>query len=167
LRFVGKGCADPTPNTGIALASRRGVLLHDESHRKALRYVLGSVLAFGALNAFGGGVYGLTGARAIPREWLRDSGFSDYFIPSLILIVVVGGALAAAAVALFAGTRRAPLLAMAAGEVVLLWMAFQLSIIGFRSWMQPVTIAVAVMAIGLTALLGSPTEERRMHPRRG
>jgi hypothetical protein len=121
---------------------------------KTLRIALGALLAFGALNAFGGGVYGLAGARAIPREWLSGSGFSDYFVPGLILVVVVGGALAGAAVALFAGTPRAPLLAMAAGEVVLLWMAFQLSIIGFRSWMQALTIAVAVIAIALAALLG-------------
>jgi hypothetical protein len=45
-------------------------------HRAAaLRYILGAVLGFAALNAFAGGYYGLTGAKGIPKEWLRGSPF--------------------------------------------------------------------------------------------
>lgn len=56
-----------------------------------IRYVLGSLLTFGALNAAYGGYYGLSGAKGVPLEWLSGSPFRDYFIPSLILLVVVGG----------------------------------------------------------------------------
>jgi hypothetical protein len=49
----------------------------------AIRYSLGSLLAFGALNAIGGGYYGLSGAAGVPKAWLEGSPFSDYFIPSL------------------------------------------------------------------------------------
>jgi hypothetical protein len=51
------------------------------------RYVLGTLLAFGAINAFAGW-YGLSGA----------SGALEWLIPSLILLVVVGGALVLAAI---------------------------------------------------------------------
>ena len=56
-----------------------------------------------ALNAFAGGYYGLSGADGVPREWLAGSPFSDYVVPSLVLFVVVGGALALAALMVFRG----------------------------------------------------------------
>src|SRR6185503_7859661 len=40
-----------------------------------LRGVLGGLLAFGALNAFAGGLYGMSGAPDVPREWLEGSPF--------------------------------------------------------------------------------------------
>ena len=64
-----------------------------------IRYLLGTMLAFGAINSFAGGYYGLSGAPGVPLEWLADSPFMDYFIPGLILLVVVGGAFSFAAVA--------------------------------------------------------------------
>src|SRR3569623_379211 len=71
----------------------------------AVRYLLGALLAFAALNAFAGGSYGLAGAQGVPREWLRGSPFTDYFVPSLILVVVVGGSFLLATVAVFARWR--------------------------------------------------------------
>ena len=70
----------------------------------ALRYLLGGLLAFGAINAFGGGYYGLSGAEGVPTEWLEGSPFSDYFIPSLVLFTVVGGSFLFAAIAVFSGS---------------------------------------------------------------
>ncbi len=49
------------------------------------RYVLGSLLAFVAANAVGGGFYGVSGAEGVPIEWLRGSPFTTYLVPSLIL----------------------------------------------------------------------------------
>ena len=79
---------------------------------------LGALLAFGAINAFAGGWYGLSGAPGVPLEWLAGSAFRDYFIPSLILFVIVGGALAFAAIAVFVRFRLAPVSALTAGIIV-------------------------------------------------
>lgn len=78
-----------------------------ELHPFAVRITLGSLLAFGALNAFAGGYYGLTGAKGIPIEWLRGSPFKCYFMPSLFLVIVVEGSLWGAADAVFAHLRPA------------------------------------------------------------
>jgi hypothetical protein len=78
-----------------------------EAHPTAIRCSLGALLAFGAVNAFGGGYYGLSGAEGIPTEWLHGSPFRDYFVPSLILLIVVGGSFVVASVAVFAGLRIA------------------------------------------------------------
>jgi hypothetical protein len=108
-------------------------------HPAAIRYSLGGLLAFGALNAFAGGYYGMSGADDVPREWLEGSPFEDYFIPGLVLFVVVGGSLLAAAIAVFAGLHFARLVALASGVVVLGWLAVETLTIGYVSWMQPAT----------------------------
>jgi predicted CoA-binding protein len=133
-------------------------------HMKTIRYTLGGLLAFGALNAFAGGWYGLTGARGVPKEWLARSPFSDYFVPGLILFVVVGGALLAAAIAVFAAWRRARLLVLLASAIVLGWLIVQLSIIGYVSWMQPATAAVAVLILALALSLrpSAPPSQTRI-----
>lgn len=113
------------------------------------RYFLGALLAFGALNAFAGGYYGLTGAEGVPLEWLEGSIFDDYFIPSLILFVVVGGALMLAAIAVAARSRIAGVAARAAGYIVLFWICVQLAIIGYVSWMQPATLVAGLLIIWL------------------
>jgi hypothetical protein len=129
-----------------------------DAHRTAIRYSLGGLLAFGALNAFGGGYYGLSGAQGVPTEWLKGSPFPGYFVPSLILLVVVGGSFLMAAIAVFAGLRIARLTAFAAGLVVLVWLAAQLAIIGYVSWMQPTTAVAGVLVLFLGSLL-PPSQE--------
>jgi len=125
------------------------------------RYPLGVLLAFAALNAFGGGYYALSGARGVPVEWLEGSPFRSYFVPGLILFGGVGGTFLVASVATFAGWRIAPVLAMAAGVVVLGWLTVQLAIIGYVSWMQPVTAAAAVVILTLAAV--GRTSWKRQH----
>lgn len=120
------------------------------------RYLLGGLLAFGALNAFGGGFYGLSGAEGVPLELLEGSPFRTYFVPSLILFVVVGGSFLFAAIAVFARFRIARVSALGAGGVVLIWIVVQVSIIGYVSWMQPTTAAVGLAILGLSLLLPGP-----------
>lgn len=125
---------------------------------RILRYTLGVLLAFVALNAFGGGYYGLAGAVGVPREWLARSPFSDYLVPSLILMFVVGGTFLGAAIAVFAGLPSARKLSVAAGVVVLLWIAAQVAIIGPVSWLQPVMVLVGTMVFMLARELPAPSE---------
>ncbi len=125
----------------------------NEAPAMAIRYSLGALLVFGAVNAFGGGYYGLSGAKGVPTEWLDGSPFPDYFVPSLILLVVVGGSFIVAAMAVFTGLRIARVAALAAGIVVLGWLAVQLAIIGYVSWMQPTTAIAGVLVLVLGSLL--------------
>lgn len=127
-----------------------------------MRSALGALLAFGALNALGGGYYGLAGAKGIPREWLRGSGFSDYFVPSLVLMTVVGGSFLLAAVAVFARWRHDRWLATAAGVIVLGWLAVEVAIIGYVSWMQPATAVAGALVLGLAWRLQPSTPPRRL-----
>jgi len=132
----------------------------------AIRYSLGSLLTFGALNAIGGGYYGLSGAEGVPTEWLEGSPFSDYFIPSLILLVVVGGSFVIAAIVVFAGLRIARVASLAAGLVVLGWLVAQVAIIGYVSWMQPTTAVAGVLVLLLTWLLPDLRDAKSADSRR-
>ena len=118
-----------------------------------VRYLLGGLLAFGALNAVAGGFYGLSGAEGVPLELLEGSPFRSYFVPSLILLVVVGGSFLFAAIAVLASSRIARVSALTAGVVILVWIAVQVSIIGYVSWMQPVTAIGGVLVLFLSCLL--------------
>ncbi len=129
-----------------------------QAHPRAVRYSLGGLLAFGALNAVGGGYYGLTGAVGVPTEWLEGSPFADYFVPSLILLVVVGGSFIVAAIAVFARLRAARLTVFMAAFVVLGWLSVQIGIIGYVSWMQPATAIAGLLILILGSQL--PRRER-------
>ena len=127
-----------------------------ESHRSAVRFALGGLLAFGALNAFGGGYFGLSGAKGVPTEWLAGSPFKSYFVPSLILFVVVGGSLLVALIAVLAGARNARNIAFVAGAIVLVWIAAQLSIIGYVSSIQALTAIGGLLILLLAWKLPRP-----------
>lgn len=126
-----------------------------------IRRLLGALLTFGALNAFAGGYYGLSGAEGVPREWLAGSPFTDYVLPGAILFMVVGGALALAATMVFSRHRHARAGAFAAAGVLLVWIAVQVAIIGYVSWMQPATFAAGLLILVLTTRLPSPTARTR------
>ncbi len=114
-----------------------------------IRHSLVGLLLFGAINAFGGGYYGLAGADGVPREWLRGSPFPDYFIPSLILFAVVGGSFLAATALVFARRQLDRVAAFTAGAIVLVWLAAQMAIIGYVSWMQPATFVGGLLVLAL------------------
>jgi hypothetical protein len=122
---------------------------------KAVRSTLGSLLAFCALNAVGGGLYGVSGAAGVPTEWLVGSPFRDYSVPSLILIGGVGGSHAFAAFRVFARRPHARPAAIAAGLILMVWIAAQVLIIGYVSWLQPfmAVLSLAILALA-TALPG-------------
>jgi hypothetical protein len=127
--------------------------IHRPGVAAVVRSTLGALLAFGALNAFGGAWYGLAGAKGVPTEWLQGSPFSDYVIPSLVLGVVVGGSFLLAAIAVLRRWQDARLLAFGAGVIALGWIAVQMTIIGYVSWMQPATAIAGVVILLLASQL--------------
>ena len=112
--------------------------------KRWIRATLGTLLGFLALNAFGGGLYGMLGAEGVPTELLRGSPFASYLIPSIVLFVVVGGSMLVASVLVFRRWRHAQWAVVVAMGIVFVWLAVQVMIIGYTSWLQP---AVAIAAI--------------------
>src|SRR5215212_8465440 len=120
---------------------------------KRIRYILATLLLVVAVNAFGGGYYALAGAPGVPTAWLIGSPFRNYFIPGLILFVVIGGLCSIAAIAVFRQHRLADKLSFIAVTIIFIWLTVQVIIIGYVSWMQPVTALAALLILILTFLL--------------
>jgi len=106
--------------------------------------------------ALGGGAYAFAGARDVPREWLRNTPFRSYAIPGVILVVAVGGSMLGAAGLLIAEAGVARLVSLEAGIVLLAWVAMQVALIGYRSWLQPVMGVLGAVVVVLSFLLPSP-----------
>lgn len=113
------------------------------------RNALGTLQGLIALSAFGGGWYGWDGAEAIPLAWLDGSVFPTYVIPGLFLFVVIGGFFLAGSILTFAGKPSSRALAYFTAILLAAWIAVQVSIIGWVSWLQPAMVGAAA----LTALL--------------
>ena len=147
---------------GFPIPRRHGAGASSGEQSSAIRWLLGVLLAFGALNAFGGGYYGMAGAEGVPTAWLEGSPFTDYVVPSAILFVVVGGSSLLAAIAVLARRRSGRMLALAAGVIVLGWLTVQLAIIGYVSWMQPTTAIAGIVVLALASRLSSAPPPQRV-----
>jgi hypothetical protein len=117
------------------------------------RWPLVVLLLLIAFNAWGGGYYGLSGAAGVPTTWLEGTPFQSYFWPSLILLLVVGGTMAGAALSVARGQPQAFWWSTMAAVVLLGWIATQLAMIGYVSWLQPAMVVAALLIAGFTAWL--------------
>lgn len=127
------------------------------------RRLLFTIEAIVAVNAFGGATWGLAGAKDVPREWLEGTPLDSYVVPSLILLIAIGGGMGAAATALLINHRRALELSIAAGLILIGWIVVQVLMIapnGGVSWLQPTMFAAGV----LVAALGWQLREARPQP---
>ena len=117
-----------------------------------MRFALLVIELVVAANALGGGVYGLAGAKGVPTELLDGTPFRDFRVPSLTLLVAVGGSMGAAAVlTVVAWPTAAAWAAIAAGAILLTWIAVQVALIGYVSCLQPLMGVLAVVAVALGA----------------
>lgn len=114
---------------------------------KVLRIITRVILILVAINALGGGLYGMLGAKDIPLSWLEGSPFRSYFFPSLFLFVVIGGSCLAAAILSFKHHRYARAGILFCGILLVLWIVVQVSVIGFVSWLQPAVFVAGIILV--------------------
>lgn len=129
----------------------------------AIRITLAIIEALIGLGAIGGSLAIVTGAfdQWLPVAWLQGTPFSDYTIPGLILLIVVGGGMLLAATAQCTQREWAVLLSAAMGFVMLGWIASEVAIIDrYAQAVVPSTVVQQVLflvlglvMIGLAAFL--------------
>jgi hypothetical protein len=78
---------------------------------------------------------------------LAGSPFHDYFIPGLILFVVLGLAPFVVAILAWRGNPWAPLLTVGIALTLLIWLAVEVAIVGYSSDppLQPIYLGIAVL----------------------
>lgn len=126
---------------------------------KLIRITLGVILAIVALNAVGGGYYGMAGAKDIPLEWLNGSPFKSYFIPALFLFTVVGGFCLYSSVAVFKNWKYAKTSSVLCGILILSWICIQVLMIGFVSMLQPAIFIAGISVLGLALSLKTQNKQ--------
>lgn len=126
----------------------------ETSTDRMLRNSLSLLLLLVALNAFGGGIFGIAGAKGVPKEWLEGSPFPSYFYPSIILIVGVGGVCLVSSIGVFRRRPFATKAAYASAFVLFCWIAVQLALIGYVSWLQPMIAVLAASIFFFTWKIG-------------
>jgi hypothetical protein len=119
-------------------------------HRGA-RLALVIVDAFAAASALGSGLMVITGwPYQFPATWLEGTPFPDYFVPGLILGLVVGGSALLATFAALRNANAGAFASVAAGLIMMGWIVGEMLLLhtGGFTWLWPLYFAVgAVMAL--------------------
>jgi hypothetical protein len=96
-------------------------------------------------------------------SWLDGTPFPDYTIPGLTLLVVVGGGMLAAAALALLGSRWAGPAALVMGTVMLGFLAVETLAVGYQGWQQ--VPLVALVSLGATILVAVGARSVRMPQR--
>jgi hypothetical protein len=126
----------------------------EEQIMKRVKTALIALQLLVAVNAVGGGIYGLAGAKDVPAAWLEGSPFHTYTVPSLFLLGVIGGGMVFATAAWLLRRRIAPWVSLGMGVILMSWIVAQVAIITLNSWLQPVSFVagLAITALAVYAL---------------
>lgn len=127
---------------------------------KGVRIALFALNVFVGLTAVAGGIGFLTGGLQMPLEWLRDTPFSDYTIPGLVLAIVVGGSTVVAAVMMPIQHEAGVLASALAGVMLVGWIAVEVAMIGLVNWLQPFYFVLGLLIFGLAVYLRTTTTQR-------
>ncbi len=117
----------------------------------------GALEVFLSVGALGGGAALMLGPRGeilpLPMSLLTNSPFESYFMPGLILFVILGLGPIAAAGLIWLRHPLAPLAASGIGIALLVWLAVQIAIVGYSNSppLQPfyLLVGAAITLVGL------------------
>ncbi len=113
-----------------------------------------ALLVLNAVTAAGGGLALMTGLIREQPAWLRHTDFGSAYLPGVVLLAVVGGSAAIAALAM---AKRLPgweLASVVSGVVIVVWIVGEVaSIRGFHV-LQLVYVVTGVLVVWLTPSRG-------------
>ena len=112
--------------------------------------ILLAFLLLNGISAVAGGIGTMRDAMPFPDLWLQDTRFHSYFLPGLILFLVVGGSQLAAAYAILRRHSLAKRAALFAGIVLTGWMIGELALIGFKAPIQVWFLGLGLLEFGLS-----------------
>lgn len=119
---------------------------------------------FLGLGAIGGGLALMAGPNGeilpIPVSALAGSPFSNYFVPGVILFTLLGIGPLGAAVLAWRRHPIAPVLAVAVGGALLIWLVVEIVIVGYsndpplQAWYLALGVVIALVGVGWMRRLG-------------
>jgi len=111
---------------------------------------------FNTLSSFAGGIgFLVTGDLGMPLSLLEGSPFSNFTVPAIILLIVVGGTQTVASVLLIARRESALLWSAIAGFGMVIWIFVETVILRGGSFLQALYFATGTLQlVCVVALLG-------------
>lgn len=113
------------------------------------RGTLLTITIFNAVSALAGGAAILTGWLRMPPSLLDGSPFDTFLWPGIILLVIVGGTQAVAAVLLLRRSGSSLAWASIAGFGMIIWIFVETGIIAGLSWLQVLYFATGTVQLVL------------------
>ena len=140
-----------------------------EPKRPRSLYVLVATLALQGLSGVGGGsglVADPTGeALGLPLGWLEGSLFSDYLIPGVVLLLVLGIGPLVVAAGVWSGSRWAWGASLLVGMALLVWIAVEIAVIGYQP-RPPLQLVYGVLGGLIVGLVLAPSVRTALATRR-
>ena len=105
-----------------------------------------------------------SGAKAgLSLEWLGSSPFTDYLIPGLFLVLVIGVGSLVIAAATFMRARHAGLLNIVGGLILMTYLGFEVLFVGLLNLMQPLYFGLGITVVLLGVMMVKATHHM-LHP---
>lgn len=117
---------------------------------KLIAYFLGSLQAFIGFTAVAGGFRLVSNPRGIPEfpiEWLGNSPFTNYFIPGLVLLIVIGFGNVLGGAITFLSKKYSGSIAILLGVFLILYMTIEVFFVGLRNYLQPLYFILGVIVL--------------------
>jgi hypothetical protein len=108
------------------------------------------LLLFNAITSVGGGIALMTEVIPEQSEWVQDNDFSSLYFPGVILLAIVGGSAALAAVAMVKQTPGRELVSVLSGLIMIVWIIGEIASIRGFHFLQVVYFVTGSMVIWLT-----------------
>ena len=125
-----------------------------KSKKRWLSYSLGALQAFIGITAIAGGfrlVSNPNGTSDIPIAWLNSAPFTNYLIPGLVLLIVIGFGHVLGGIFSFLSNRYAGGIAAILGAFLILFMTIEVWFVGLQTFLQPLyfILGAIVLVLGL------------------
>jgi hypothetical protein len=112
--------------------------------------VLMGLLLFNSVSSIGGGIALMTGVIPEQAEWVEHTDFSSLYFPGVILMVVVGGSSAIAALAMMKRSEGWQLSSIVAGVIMLFWIVGEVASIRGFHFLQVIYFLTGAMVVWCT-----------------
>jgi len=136
--------------------------MNANNNKKWVVYVLGALQAFIGLTAITGGfrlVSNPNGLPDFPIGWLSNSPFTNYFIPGLVLLIVIGFCNVLAGRVTFLRKRYSGGIAVVLAAFLILYMTVEVWFVGLRNFLQPLyfMLGAVVLILGFKVFRSAVT----------
>jgi hypothetical protein len=113
------------------------------------RWALLGVEAVSGFNAVGGGIGLMVNGLGIPKAQLAATPFDSFLIPGVLLAGIVGGSMLGASALVWTHHTRAGIASMAAGGIMLGWIAIESLVIHDGRPLQVTVASLSLIALAL------------------